>query len=519
MKSIKKFVSGFNMLDFAMLALFLLISVTVMINHEPWRDESHAWLIARDSVSLGELYSAVRYEGTPILWHFMLFCLAKLGLPYFSMFVLHLLIIFTAVVVFLRYAPLQKLIKYFFIFGYYIIYEYNVIARNYGLTVLFLFLIAAVYKDRFDRPILYSLLILLLANSNVHSMLISMVITFIYFIELVFGKLHKVHEKKIISMKWLIPSGILLFGYVFAVIQLLPPSDLALNYSQWNFSMTSKHFFTIPASVVDAFTMKWDFDYFYFIIGIIFYLLSLVLLIRKLKPLAIYLLSTLGLLSIFFFKLVGGIRHHGFIFIMFIFCLWIAENYSEHGWSFKTKHGKKGLFVENKYLSFIFSKKFLTCLLLLLLLFHIKEGITKCYEDFIYDFSGSKRTAQFLNKNGIMRPGNLVAAYPAPMTEAILPFIPKENSKFYYLDFERFMSFVVWNTTYYNNRNLNLNQIIQRINQEISLNPYNNVFLILNMPVEVDIFKEYFDLIFYTMAKVTGESFFVYKLKLPAATG
>jgi len=349
-------------------------------------------------------------------------------------------------------------------------------------------------------------------------MLISMVLVFMFFMEFITENSPKIHKTKINSGKWLISAGILLFGYFMAVIQLLSPPDLALNYSQWHFSMALKRFYIIPASIVEAFTLKWNFDYFYFFIGIIFYLLSLVFLIRKSKPLAIYLLSTFGLIAIFFFKHIGGIRHRGFIFIMFIFCAWIAENYSDNKWFFRKKHKEKGLFAGNKYLSFVFSRKILPYLFLLLFAFHIKEGMTKCYEDFRYDFSASKKTARFLNKNDIMRPGNLIAAYPAPMTEAILPFIPKKNAKFYFLDFEQFMSHIIWNTKYYNNRNLNLNQIIQRFNQEISSKQYNNVFLILNAPVEADVFKEYFNLIFYNLAKVNGESFFVYQLKPPVKT-
>ena len=52
--------------------------VASMWRHEMWRDELQAWMIARDSTSLGDLFGHnMRYEGHPGLWHLALFVLTR----------------------------------------------------------------------------------------------------------------------------------------------------------------------------------------------------------------------------------------------------------------------------------------------------------------------------------------------------------------------------------------------------------------------------------------------------------
>ena len=86
--------------------------------------------------SIGAVIRQMGYEGTPALWHVILFLPAQLGLPYRSMFVIHFLIIATAVVTFVRYAPFSRVQKILFVIGYYALYEYNTIARNYAVSVM-----------------------------------------------------------------------------------------------------------------------------------------------------------------------------------------------------------------------------------------------------------------------------------------------------------------------------------------------------------------------------------------------
>ena len=62
------------------LGIFSIVASLVLFNHEMWRDEIQAWLLARDSSNFLNLLNNLRYEGHTPLWHFLLFPLTKLQL-------------------------------------------------------------------------------------------------------------------------------------------------------------------------------------------------------------------------------------------------------------------------------------------------------------------------------------------------------------------------------------------------------------------------------------------------------
>ena len=60
--------------------LYLGLSAYLVYIHEPWRDEIHAWLMAKN-MSIPELIRFSRHEGHPVLWHILLMPFAKTGAP------------------------------------------------------------------------------------------------------------------------------------------------------------------------------------------------------------------------------------------------------------------------------------------------------------------------------------------------------------------------------------------------------------------------------------------------------
>ena len=102
---------------------YSLLVAIVSIYHEPWRDEAQAWLIARD-LDIISLFKQMRYEGTPALWHLILFPFAKLNFPYCTIAIIHLVIAISMVYLFVSYAPFSRITKLLFIFSYYIAYEF-----------------------------------------------------------------------------------------------------------------------------------------------------------------------------------------------------------------------------------------------------------------------------------------------------------------------------------------------------------------------------------------------------------
>jgi hypothetical protein len=124
--------------------VFLCLGLFGIARHEMWRDEIDAWMAARNSSSVLELLSNVRYNGHPLLWYLILYILSHFTNSLFCMQALHLIIAFFSVFIFLSYSPFSRLQKVLFSFGYFPFYEYAIKSRNYGIGIFLIFLLCAI---------------------------------------------------------------------------------------------------------------------------------------------------------------------------------------------------------------------------------------------------------------------------------------------------------------------------------------------------------------------------------------
>jgi hypothetical protein len=154
--------------------IFFAVAVFGLVNHEMWRDEHQAWLVARDAHSLSQLFENMRYEGNPALWHIFLYFITCFTHNPVYMQVFHLLVACGFIFVFNRYAPIGILYKTLFSFGYFPLYEYAVISRSYGLGLLLVFIVCALYKNRLSNYILIGIILSLLANVAIFPLIISL---------------------------------------------------------------------------------------------------------------------------------------------------------------------------------------------------------------------------------------------------------------------------------------------------------------------------------------------------------
>lgn len=149
------------------LGAWLAIVVFTASQHEFWRDEVRALSVAQAASSPLDLFNVIHNEGHPILWYLILYVgglmtphilpLAALGVA------------LGAVALFLFRAPFPFWLKCLFIFGALPVYEYSVMARNYGISMLLFFAAAALYKNKSRHSILLGVTLALLANTNIHS--------------------------------------------------------------------------------------------------------------------------------------------------------------------------------------------------------------------------------------------------------------------------------------------------------------------------------------------------------------
>jgi len=117
-------------------------------HHEMWRDEVRALDIVRASHSLAELFANLRNEGHPALWYLVLYAFGSLTSSSLVLPLCSAAIAVAAVALFVARAPFRPLEKTLFAFGYFPLYEYSVVSRNYGIGMLLLFCFCALQTNR-----------------------------------------------------------------------------------------------------------------------------------------------------------------------------------------------------------------------------------------------------------------------------------------------------------------------------------------------------------------------------------
>lgn len=151
-----------------LLCLFIVYLALTFIGaarHEIWYDEAQAWNIAKYN-DISGIIGFMKYEGHPPLWHFVLYPFAKAGLPADILPFISWFISGVAAGLLLWKAPFRPLLKGIVLFSGSLIFYNSVMSRVYCLILLILVLLAIVYKDRNRRPVVYGLLIALLANTH-----------------------------------------------------------------------------------------------------------------------------------------------------------------------------------------------------------------------------------------------------------------------------------------------------------------------------------------------------------------
>lgn len=151
---------------------WLAIVVFGAMHHELWRDETRALAMALHGDTFISVFGTLRNEGHPALWYLLL----RAGHGLFDTALvlpgLSIAVAAAAVWLFVRHAPFPLWQRALFVLGVFPAYEYSVMSRNYGISMLLLFAWATLGARRAQRPILAGTLLFLLANTNVHSVVL-----------------------------------------------------------------------------------------------------------------------------------------------------------------------------------------------------------------------------------------------------------------------------------------------------------------------------------------------------------
>jgi MFS family permease len=371
--------------DAAVLAAYAGVVLWTIPYHEKWADEAQAWLIARDLDLRTMWFHELRYEGSPGLWHTILWIAQHVfhaGYGTLSYIGAAFAIAGAALLIF--FAPFPRYIRWPLAFTYVMVYQYAVIARPYTLFPLLAFAAALLFAD-VRRPERITVILILLALLTIHGAILAGCLGLAYLLEArgdwsTFTS--PVHRKY-----WLCVAAMACV-YIFLFFILKPTPDIEEFVIKQQFAQASPEFKAqIPTaidkmiSVVSGAFIDWLAPS----IVLVVLLAAWTIWRRKWLPFVL----SVGALIVFYGAVHGAAHHHGTVFIAAIIGLWIAWPQQREDSTPSARDELVALAVNG--------------LLLLLCAINVWDSAVVIQREYKYPYSGAQDAAQYLKKVGADR--------------------------------------------------------------------------------------------------------------------
>lgn len=313
--------------------LFFIISLIGVFHHVMWLDETWHYLIPHESVSFLDIFSVGYNNGHPKLWNAVVFLVIKIYENVLSVQLMHSFIATICAFLILKFTPFKLVDKVLIIFGYYFLFEYNIIAKHYilGITLI----ISSIVLFEKGKSIYWIALLLgLAANCHLFSLIVATMLFLYYF-----------HHRFILEKRSnLIIAALLFTGLIlFSIWQIIPPpKDIEYLKSFENASLLSADRFQRVSSSITRGLINipdfrlhgfWNTNLLYNVSPYLVYSLSVLLVLSLIKVfisdkkiLALYFMTMLLIMCVvFYFPLGSGIRYWGYYYLMLIVCLWLMS--------------------------------------------------------------------------------------------------------------------------------------------------------------------------------------------------
>jgi len=411
-----------------MLIVWLSLVIFTETRHEFWRDEVRALSLARQAHSPLDLYHLIEYDGHPALWYLLLY-LAKtvvdtpLVLP-----ITAILIGFAAVSVFMLYAPFPLWFRCLFIFSGLPLYEYSVMARNYGISMLLMFIFATLYRQRTKHPYSLAITLALLANTNAHSAILTGLLTLVWVWDEFRERTPLFSRERFVS--FYLPVLIVVLGLGLCLVFVYPRENSIIVMTRSNINLEALAPSILKSllkpqilfhDLVPLFIPQWA----------LFVLISLSILGLIGRP-VLFLIALVGQVSfgIFFLMVYGGnYRHQGLFFVFILVLYWLFLEHVNPQSLQKVPH-------------FLYKAGFYSGMGLLVVA-SLFLSFSKTSEDIYKEKSSSRELGAFLNQTAqyqdailVPEPDNYLEALPYYADNQI--YLPREH---------RFGNTVTWTTS------------------------------------------------------------------------
>lgn len=409
------------------LSCFVFLSVLGVMNHEIWLDEAHHWLFARDSSSIAELWANMRYDGHPILWNVLLFFVSRVSTDVLAMQLLNVACATGAVAIFLFHSPFKRIEKTLFVFGYFFLYEYTVISRNYAVLLLLLFLVIVFYTKQ--KHVWLGISLGLLANTHLFGLLFSLLIAGLIFFDWI-------AEKKFTIPKPLLIGGLVfIVGVMISLYQVFPPGDSVFYVKAQQGSVferlgrTSTVFLKGFIPFPDLLNEKsWNTNALMeiskpacVIISLVFFALPFLFFKRRFSLVLFFYLGAVVLILFFFLSGLNAVRYYGFTFLLLTCCFWLDRS----GIPAETPNVLKVFSIRPEIQNRFFAA---------VLIIHVASAVPSYLLDMKRPFSNSKNAAEVILNDKTITDYLSAGCGAAPVSTYL-------KEKVFYLNIQAYSSF------------------------------------------------------------------------------
>jgi len=412
--------------------IYIALLSFVFSRHEIWSDELHSWNIAKASTTPANVVYNARYEGHPPVWYIILWSISRLTADMVWMQVAQWLIITAAVFVLIFFSSFPLLTRILIPFGYFFLFEYAVLSRNYAIALLLAFCICLVIRSQLRYKIpLYYVLLFFLANTHLLALILA-------------GSLHLYFL--LLNKEKAVKTGMLLLHCLLGLVVLLPtlyfilpPSDSMFTFQEYVSMINIKEqsarillaplrsFIPVPAwwehnfwntqFLLEAHRQYRPLKWFTLLVSLALPLFAFFVLKGNRKSLVVFIANLAVTLIMAIVFPLTNVRYIGFIFIGFIVAYWL---YNE-----ETLPGRKIRYLVNT-----------------LLFIQVIAGIIAISGDIRYPFSNVGYANEMLKE--VPAGGRLVTDFlGADVLSAY-----NTGKAFYCVELQRELSFTQWKIAY-----------------------------------------------------------------------
>lgn len=319
-----------------LLLLWVATTTWLAAHHAVWRDEVRALTLATSGDSVWHMLWAIHGEGHPALWYLMLrggFALtgSPVVLPAIAYAVAML-----ATAVFTVFSPFRPWFIALVLSSAFALVDYVVVARNYGIAMLLMFVIILTYKYIRGRGITLGALLFLLCNTNAVAVLLAGGVILFWGIELYLEEGWRWTPK---TRNFALNGALAFVGVIACAATVYPPHNDAVALA-----VASESHFPLSHLAGGLGETVWGMALF-----VAMLLGSVIALVRA--PAALISAIAMIAAAILFFRFVypGAYRHQALVLVFLLGMYWLALNERGGRWPKLSMRWDRRLGVAQRY--------------------------------------------------------------------------------------------------------------------------------------------------------------------------